>query len=680
MKRINLLIFLVLGCLISMGSAQVQNTILSRLRRDAHGSRLLQKREPSARHYSQLPAFSNNTIPTQCPPDAIAFGAAACGYVKVPLDRDNPRAGKIRIYFELYLHSSSEPAESAILANVGGPGITTTGIRDFWLFLYGANLDVHDLLLIDDRGRGFSTTIECEELQHGTAPFDQAESDCAAQLGNAASRYGTGDIAQDTEAVRAALGYHKVDYHGGSYGGADVTAYATRFGEHLRSIVLDAPAGAPVLEPFVYERDRTHSMPRSVRLQCLRSPTCAADHSSPDSELNSLISTIKAHPVEGDGYDANGNLVHVRVDEHAVLNYMIANTTGNFINSGEILAAASSLSQGDAKPLLRLGAEGSQIFFLVNDYGDPTSFSFGAKLATLCVDVHPVWDWSAPVSTRMSQYAAALRSLPSNYFAPFSKATATNLLFSELEKQCFWWQKPSVSSPVAPENASYPNVPTLVLNGDIDNNVPLETTTKIAALFPNSTLVVIPEAGHESAFWSQCARDLASRFIQTLQTGDTSCATTPEFVFPAVGRFPLFAKDARPATVDPTGGNRIGTNERKVVTVAVAAATDALQRSFIGFGDGVGLRAGAFHTDYGDSAWTTTLSNCAFATDVTVNGTVTWSGSDASFVADLQVSGGGTGGGSLHVEGNWQGLGPVGNFKVSGLLGNKRVAVLVSES
>lgn len=276
----------------------------------------------------------------------------------------------------------------------------------------------------------------------------------------------------------------------------------------------------------------------------------------------------------------------------------------------------------------------------------------------------------------MSQYAAAVRALPSNYFAPFSKATATNLLFSQTEKQCFWWQKPSASSPVAPENASYPNVPTLVLNGDIDSNVPLEATSKVAALFPNSTLVVIAEAGHESAFFAQCARELASRFIQTLQTGDTSCATTPETVFPAVGRFPLFAKDARPAAVDPTGENQIGTNERKVVTVAVAAATDALQRSFMGFGDGVGLRSGTFHTDYGDSGWTTTLSNCTFAKDVTVNGTVTW-GSDSSFVADLKVGGRGTAGGSLHIEGSWQAVGPVGNFKVSGVLGNKQVAVLV---
>ena len=50
---------------------------------------------------------------------------------------------------------------------------------------------------------------------------------------------------------------------------------------------------------------------------------------------------------------------------------------------------------------------------------------------------------------------------------------------------------------------------------------------------------------------------------------------------------------------------------------------------------------------------------------------------DYSFVADLTVSGPGTGGGQLHVQGKWMSPGPVGNFKVTGTLGGKNVAVLV---
>src|ERR1700676_3303665 len=103
----------------------------------------------------------------------------------------------------------------------------------------------------------------------------------------------------DTEAVRAALGYDKVDYWGGSYGGEDVTAYGTRFGEHLCSIILDAPEGAPGLRAFRLEGDEAHATSREVRLDCLRSPTCTADHPDPDGRFARLIQSVRSQPVEG---------------------------------------------------------------------------------------------------------------------------------------------------------------------------------------------------------------------------------------------------------------------------------------------------------------------------------------------------------------------------------------------
>jgi pimeloyl-ACP methyl ester carboxylesterase len=608
----------------------------------------------------------------QCPAEAEILGAI-CGYVPVPLDRQHPDQAKIRIYFELYVHSNPGPAESAILANPGGPGYTTTGQRELGLLLFGQNLNVHDILGIDDRGRGFSGTIDCQKLQHGTAPFGDAEADCAAQLGNSASFYGTGDIAMDTDAVRAALGYDKVDYFGGSYGGEDVTAYATRFGEHLRSIVMDAPQGTPELKAFTVERYSSRATPREVRLDCLRSPNCAADHPSPDVEFAQLIQAIRHHPVQGNAYDASGNLLYVRIDESALL-YLAANPTGQFISTGELLAAAGSLSRGDRRPLLRLGAEG--VPPLVADGGDPTFFSAGALYATMCVDTQQPWEWSAPVPERMKQFTAAVSDLPSDYFAPFSKAAGISLLFSTVT-HCLWWQKPTPSSPVTPPHSTYPNVPTLVLDGDMDTLVPIEEVRRVASLFPGSTFVTVAEAGHGTVF-TECGANLVSQFIETLQAGDTTCAQSPETVWPGVGHFPLLATDARPAEVDPNGDNQISVAERRVVTVAVATATDAVQRSILGSGDGVGLRAGTFHTDYGIDAWTTTLTGCAFSKDVIVEGTVLW-GVDKSFVADLTVSGSGTSGGALHVEGAWHASGPVGKFKISGTIGGHPVAVLVPE-
>jgi pimeloyl-ACP methyl ester carboxylesterase len=634
------------------------------------------QRTPALRVESpRLPAFAVNTVPTTCPPEALN---AVCGFVRVPLNREHRNGAKIGIYFELYQHSSAGPAQSAILANFGGPGVNTNSSRGFSLFLFGPNLDVHDLLLIDDRGTGMSAAIDCKELQHGTEPFEDSVADCAEQLGNAASVYGGGDIAKDVDAVRAALGYDLVDYFGASYGGADATAYATRFGEHVRSIVLDAPYGTPALPAFAIEHYRTTADPHVVKLDCLRSPTCSQDHPRPAREFADLVEDIREHPIQGDAHDAGGNLVHVKMDEKALLNDVVHNVSGDFTNTGELLAAARSLEHGDTAPLLRLEAEGFSP--LVGDSGDPTFFSAGAFYATGCVNAHQVWEWSDPISERKTKYAEAVSDLPEDYFAPYSRDAATGLLFSHFGKQCLSWREPEPSSPVAPTHAIYPGAPTLVLEGDLDNRVPLAETNKVAASFPNHTSVTVAEAGHETIGWSQCARDLVAQFIETQTVLDTSCASTPEVVWPAVGRFPLLAKDARPAEVDPNGSNQIGVDERKVVTVAVATATDALQRGFIGPGDGVGLRGGTFHTDF-TTTWAATLANCAFATDVLVSGTVTWNFFvDNSVEADLVISGSGTAGGTLHITGFWQAPGPVGNFQVSGTLGGRQVAVLVPEA
>jgi hypothetical protein len=247
------------------------------------------------------------------------------------------------------------------------------------------------------------------------------------------------------------------------------------------------------------------------------------------------------------------------------------------------------------------------------------------------------------------------------------------------EKQCLWWQKPTPSNPVIPPNDVYPNVPTLVMSGDMDTLVATAEAKQVAALFPESTVVKVAEAGHVTVLWTQCAANLQSNFFETLQVGDTTCTKTPETVWPAVGRFPLVAADARPAEIDPAGNNEIGEHERKVVTVAVATAIDALKRSSIGSGNGVGLRAGTFQTSVdANGNQITSLDNCAFANDVTVNGTVTW-GTDLSLSADLTASGPGTAGGTLHIVGTFEAPGSVGNFKVSGMLGGRRVAVLVPE-
>jgi pimeloyl-ACP methyl ester carboxylesterase len=691
MKRHGVLLFVGVAGLALTGFGQAQIARSSRFRFPQRQLHRLggQTSTPLRAQQSFLPvAATPDVILVQCPAEAIGLDpAVTCGYLPVPMHRERPETTEtIKIYFEVYPHTNAGQAESAILVNGGGPGSTTTGFRAFWLSMFAPNLDMHDLLLVDDRGRGFSGAIDCEPGQHGLGPtWDDEVADCASQLGDENSAYGSGDIAQDVDAVRAALEYDLVDYYGASYGGVDVTAYATRFPEHLRSVVLDSPVGTPDLQPFHWQHDFVSSATsREIRLDCQRSPTCARDHPNPDAEFAQLIEDVKNHAVRGYANDAYGNLVHVDFDEVGLLS-LVGNQGGQagaLVEAGELLAAADSLRRGDDLPLLRLGAEAIQSWMI--DYGDPTFFSIGAAGATDCVDTQMPYDWSLPPQKRFQQLTEAVSDLPRDYFSLFSKVAGARLdrngVSNSIPRVCLFWEQSSTPAPVVPPGAAYPSVPTLVFSGEVDASVPDEETSKVAALFPSSTFLIVPEGLHVPAQASQCALNLITNLIETLQVGDTICLETPEVIFAALGRFPLAAEDARPAEINPHGHNEISIPERKVVTVALATAIDALKRSTIGSGNGVGLRAGTFQTSIdANGNQTTTLTDCAFAKDVTVNGTVVW-GADKSFVADLTVSGTGTAGGTLHVEGTWEAPGSVGKFKVSGALGGRQVATVVPEA
>jgi hypothetical protein len=105
----------------------------------------------------------------QCPAEAEMVGAI-CGYVPVPLDRQHPGGGKIRIYFELYVHSNPGPAESAIMANPGGPGYTTTGQREVGLLLVGQNLDTSGCTACRRRVASLRLSRKIQDLRHNRWP------------------------------------------------------------------------------------------------------------------------------------------------------------------------------------------------------------------------------------------------------------------------------------------------------------------------------------------------------------------------------------------------------------------------------------------------------------------------------------------------------------------------------
>ena len=153
----------------------------------------------------------------ECGPTAAAN--ARCGTVAVPLDRADPASPTIPIAFELTPHADqSVPAVSAIVLSNGGPGVSNIAAEPIWRDRLAPLLDTHDLLAVDHRGIGQSAAIDCPGLQHVQGNQLDAARSCGASLAAASDRYGSGDVADDVDDVRAALGIDKVDYYGVSYG------------------------------------------------------------------------------------------------------------------------------------------------------------------------------------------------------------------------------------------------------------------------------------------------------------------------------------------------------------------------------------------------------------------------------------------------------------------------------
>jgi hypothetical protein len=392
-----------------------------------------------------------------------------------------------------------------------------------------------------------------------------------------------------------------------------------------------------------------------------------------------LAAALRVQPVDGDAFDADGTLHHLHVTEALFDQYILWNDGGGFVATGEIAAAAKALRHGDALPLLRLAAESD--FPLFSDGGDPSSFSAAVQYAATCTDLAFQWDTTASPSQRHAQYDAALAALSPQAFSPFSKQGWAIQPFEP--DPCIGWPAPTHHKPSYPPGTRFPAVPTLVLAGDLDAGQGPATAKIVASQFPNSSYVEIPNSGHITLFNGRpCSVAIIANFVQTLQTGDTSCPGQSA-LWRAVGSFWKTSRDADPAPVDPTGTDHSKRSDRQIVSAAWAAAADVIQRGFLAgaypAAQGTGLRGGTLTRTFQDPGVTLQLDGVRFADDVAVSGSVTLAfGAPATIDATLDVTGPNDVTGQLHVTGTW--FPHPNTLQVRGQIGGRPVALLVPTS
>jgi pimeloyl-ACP methyl ester carboxylesterase len=552
---------------------------------------------------------------------------ARCGSIQRPLDPLKPNGAKITIGFELHrATNSNKPSLGTIVAVEGGPGYPSTGSRDFYLDLFAPLLARRDVLLVDARGTGTSSVINCPELESFQGDYITNVGLCGKQLGAASDLYGTAFAADDLVAVLDTLGIDRIDLYGDSYGTFFGQTFAIRHPDRIRTLTLDAAYPVEGQDPWY--RDENRAMRSAFRLVCQRDPGCAALGGDVVDRLATLANALRDNPLSGQAYDADGVLRDVEIDAPFLSYIMGVATYGTTVYEELDGAGRAWLEGGDPAPLLRIAAEQTDW----STEGVPEEFSSGLYVSVICNDYPQLWDINAPLAQRPAQFDASvayLRATDPQAFAPFTVDDWLASPWTEYES-CIKWPAPSRFVPPVDSPATYPSVPTLVLVGDLDSITSSEGAQIVAGHFPNSTFVEVANNGHVTALadYSRCASDIVVRFVDTRAAGDTSCASQYQETR-TTDAFPQRLNDVAP----PQGPGTV--RQRRIASAATSTVGDLFPRWFAMLGsDGVGLRGGTFSTT-GLDVVHFNLTDLRWIDNLAVSGRLKWDRATGAVTANV---------------------------------------------
>ena len=342
---------------------------------------------------------------------------------------------------------------------------------------------------------------------------------------------------------------------------------------------------------------------------------------------------MREAPILGTAPDGDGTRTSVRLDEDAFV---------QLVSSGywypglwrDLPAAIQAANRGDYAPVLRLAAETVTV-----EAGpeDPPTSSEALYLSVICHDYPQLWDASTPMAARRAEAEGRIAAYPPETFAPFSASAWTGTDYEGVFA-CLRWPSGSRPDPPDPPGAVYPDVPTLVLNGDLDTITASSGAREVARRFPGSAFVELANSLHVTALydWDLCASRIYVRFVRNLTPGDTSCAgDVGEWnVVPA---FSVSVEETKPAGHAP--GDDSTRDDRRLAAAAARTAADVIARWMVNYdGTGVGLRGGRWsYAGYPNVRFR--LVNVRLVPGAFVTGTVHWAYEGGAVNARLDVKG-----------------------------------------
>jgi pimeloyl-ACP methyl ester carboxylesterase len=451
--------------------------------------------------------------------DCVPVPQAVCGTIRVPLIRAQPELGTTTVAYALLRHrDTSRTAAGTVAVNPGGPGQSPIASAAEYAKTFHGLLADHDLLLVDPRGVNRSDPATCDSLA-ALPPtrdgFRRAIAACGTELGPRSRAYTSAEISDDIDAVRVGLGVERLDLLGESYGTYLMTVYAQRHPTRVRSMVLSS---AYPLDFDLWARPNVRAARRAIGLMCERSAG-ACDGEKVLRDVARLSTRLRAHPLTYPSATGEPRIL----DDTALAGIVYSATAAAPEGIGLVPAAVGAALRGDSAPLTALARETAPMSGSSFRAEEEQPFNAAVAASVMCNDYPTQWTRSAPVQIRLREYETRRARLAEETYWPFGKRAWTSSITDQGDS-CIRW--PDRSAPVQPTDLPLPDVPVLVVSGDMDANTPTESGRQAARPFPRATVLEVPNIGHVAEREpSGCVAAIETAYFRDLRLGDTSCLT-----------------------------------------------------------------------------------------------------------------------------------------------------------
>ncbi len=449
----------------------------------------------------QAGTFTKADCPIPVPQELINSGKFMYGYMAVPEFHANPDGKLIELAVAIFKCQGEAATHSPLILNTGGPGLSN--MDNFIPTILGGlgnlYLNNRDLVIIELRGLKYSKpNLFCPEIDELQVELAQQNFSIEKTIdrymdtlsvtydrfkneGINLSAYNSLEIANDIAFVMEQFDYDTFSAFGSSFGTLVAQHLLLNHSDHLDSVVMNATVE---MNKALYGMHKNSvDALESIFKQCEQNPEYHEAFPDLKNRFLNLLEELNQKPVilsaknpkDGKTYDIaiNGNKLSVWLFGDMYYNTQIPITLHKFV-SGDF-------SEIQKRP---------GIIFPIPDFSNGLSLSiFLSEYPNIKAEHIPL----------QNEYANYVKGCGTMIFTPY---------FLNQDKNV--WKVDKLSGK---EKVIRSQVPTLMLNGELDHVCPPEYPTALAERLDNAYVCIFPGVAHSPIDAGNCGIMLMKEFI-----------------------------------------------------------------------------------------------------------------------------------------------------------------------